>query len=271
MFPTTIGLPADRSGIYGQCQDWLQARGIGVYEPQRRHGDGTIFNEWTGTGYNFRPATITMLRQLDAPMLLHCGEYYYQQRPDILRRFAPMLPTMRKALADLGITNPWFMIDEPPHFALDAAGKQRYGWTQQIEDDVISFATAAMTAGFDVGVCVPGQWQYGYWEKRIAPSWWILHAAGNYAGYRIGACWLYNAPSYDNLPAMLDAQHATGYLQWSGVRTTKDGPVPILFDATGAPTPAAHQLVAQLSAPAPALTDAEKLRRLWAAHPELHQ
>lgn len=259
-----IGLPQDRAGIYGQAQDWLQAHGIGVYEPHRRFGDGTLFDEWNGpaVGFLFKPPTLAMLRQQSMNMLLHVSHYYYALKPIILRRAMPDLPAMRQALHNLGIKQPWFMIDEPPHSA-------RYGWTQTIENDVVGFAEAAMNAGFEIGVAVPGPSQYAFWEKRISPSWWILHANASWIDYDIGPCWLYNASSYVNLRASLEANHADGYLQWSGVATTVKGPVPILFDETGAPTYAALQLVAELNGP-PILTDAEKLARLWAAHPELH-
>lgn len=239
MILSCIGLPQDRSGIYGQCQDWLQNHGLGVYEPQRRYKEGTLPGEWNGAGFNWRPATVAMLRELHAPMLWHVGSYYYSTRPQILLNAIPHLRAMLEVLLDLGITYPWFLIDEPPHAV-------KYGWTQDVEDDVVSFADAALSAGFEVAVAIPGPTQYAFWQQRLDPSWWILHANANWAGIDTKDCWLYNAETYTHLAAQLRAAGAVGYLQWSGVRTTVNGPVPILFDAAGVATDAAWELVRQL-------------------------
>lgn len=287
MIQTAIGLPTDRKGVqaWGDAQDALHDAGMAPYMPQLRYGASynlaAAFDPITG-GLAYRkdhphgwtPAMIAETRRFEQPMVYSYGGYWYASKPGALAwggigQDALTLEQMTGYLSltldwfqQQGISQPWILIDEPPHHV-------KYGWTQAIEDRVVKFTKAAMTAGWTVGAAIPGPTQLNFWRGRIAPTRWILaakHSRSEY-GTLSGECWLYNAGTYDGLGKRMKVEGWTGYLQWSGVATTKKGPVPNLFDASGAPTPAAAQLISELAIaehppvepPVPIPGDAERI------------
>lgn len=242
MMLSAIGLPTDRSGVYGQVQDWLQAHGLGVYVPQVRHGESTNIGgpEWDAAteGLRWKPATIQMMTGLRAPMVFAYGNYWYNTNPRVLNwdgrdqdectpaELAGYLAHTYAWLLDRGVSGAWILVDEPPHHPT-------YGWTQEIESRVVKFVEAAQTAGFGVGVAMPGPTQLRFWQGRLTPDWWIVNDKHGAPVWRplLGTadCWLYNAATFAGLGKRLREVRAFGYLHWSGVQTTKTNPLPVMF------------------------------------------
>lgn len=296
MIPTAIGTRTkDNNQTQSTLmQSWLENHGLSVYTPQLRHGEAANLSaEWDAAtgGLKWRPATIAHLASLPpGQMLMSYNWYFYGsnwrtvawegRNQDELQvvEMARYLDLNRKWLEAEGIMQPWIHIDEPPHL-------EKYGLSPAIEDRVIRFATACLWAGWDVWVTVPHPAALAYWVDRLPEATgYILHESHDWAAWAARVdqmpsdVWLYNvrAASLPNLAARLRQYNATGMLMWSAVPWTKGNDMPLLFDlsdpAKATPTDAAWQLLRQVQAydARPPLSEADKLARLWAAHPELH-
>lgn len=290
MIQTAIGLTTDRKGVavYGKIQDWLWKNGFSPYLPQMRHA--TSYNiglaydpaakglakSASNGAYGWTPEMIAEVKRFEGmgQMVFAYGAYYYLSKPgalewlceDGVRRNQDKLPRatlvtyLRNTLQwfiKVGIKNPYFFVDEPPHHADDDGDGSTYGWTQEVEARIVKFIECAQEAGWPVYVATPNPSSLAFWlgrgtfpngKPRITPDVWILNAdPANKEHYPIDVIngarsgngakvWLYNADNYVDgenrtvgMAKYMQYMGATGYLDWSATDTTKQRPrVPML-------------------------------------------
>ena len=236
---STIGIStyANASDDYNAVQDWLHDHGLQPYTPQL----GELANQNIATQYDdvtvgltWAQAAVDEVKRFPHPMIFDYGEYWYKTSPTALTwtiggspvtqdamtlgELTTVLTNTRAWFQAVGITNPWMLIDEPPHGTAP-------DWTIDIENRVIKFTAAAVAAGFKVGVAVPGPTQLAYWRSRLSPTRWILaakHERNEYAtNLPAGEIWLYNRTNkaagkpMAGLAQQMRDFGATGYLHWS--------------------------------------------------------
>lgn len=244
MMHSALGLPQDRSGVYGEVQRHLAGRGLGVYLPQLLTGEsaniGLEYDPVTG-GLVWKPATLVMMRNVQAPMVFAYGAYWYSSSPRVLRwqdkaggyrsqdelmtaEISGYLRNTNNWLVSQGIRNAWVLVDEPPHLA-------RYGLTPELEARVVKFCNAVKQSGMGVAIATPNPTHLDFWRQRVNPSWWIVQDGGTFG--RMPGCWLYNARTFVGLAERMRTLGAVGYLQWSAVQTTKTNPLPVCVQVDG--------------------------------------
>lgn len=265
-------------------QTWLEAHGISVYLPQRRHNEADNLSvEWDAAtgGLRWQPATVNHLALLPAGQMVMAYNAYYQGAggvmtwrtvgwPDpanlakrltqdelTLAQMTAYLTGIRIWLEGNGIGCPLIFVDEPPH-RFDGPIPSKYGWSPECEARVVKWVTACLKAGFMVLVAMPGPSQLRFWAARLPGGvTWALNEAHPLAEYdalpKGAAVWVYNvrAASWPRLANVLASYNAVGLLQWSAVPWVKDNELPLLFDISGTasvPTDAAWVLLEQLQA-----------------------
>lgn len=257
---TSVGITLDSStfntAYYRMYQDWLLDNGFGVYLPQlARLTSKNIFSQYSGTtlGLTWSTTVQAEVKRMPRPMVFHYNNYYsetnpasvafqingvnYNQNTATLEQLTFVLGNIRTWLVSKGITTPYIMIDEPPP-------DTNQDWTQAIEDRIIKFCTAAMTAGWDVGVAIPSGSSWNYWKTRLSPSIWIFNAKYATTVYSVYGLpeteiWGYNRTGQINnvntptvgLADWMRTIGASGYLLWSMNDNT--GTLPIVVETAG--------------------------------------
>lgn len=251
----------DRDNLfYGSAQDLIQSAGWDVYMPQLRYqasyNIATALRPASGT-LSWDKAAVTEMTRFPHAMVFSYGGYYYgdarvkedgtvSPNPNALawRGLDGVLRTqdaisatemetrLKQTLGwfvSQGVKNPWIFVDEPPHYAVDASGAQRYGWSPAVEARVVKFIGAAVGAGWRIGVAIPGPSQLRFWYSRIKPTFWILGDGPDYMSsvsqLKSGEeRWLYNADEATGLRDRLTNAKASGLLMWTATNPTRQKP-----------------------------------------------
>lgn len=268
MPPTAIGLGSASSmriGVRRNLQAYLARVGLQPYFPQLAYE--TTYNLWkqadAQTGkLNWKERTWDAVRAFPNPLLFSYNRYYYTTRPDALRlggiaqddlSWQQASKHMALVLDDLhnhGVKAPWLLVDEAPH-----EGSPR--WTQAQDYRILRLLSAAVYAGWTVGIACPSGSHVSYWAKRVRGiDRWLLNAKNPISDYRAGLriargdggkkeVWLYNARDLSNLATQMKTYGAVGYLYWS--IEAKSNPLAVIGLTAWGKLPAMDVLLAQLA------------------------
>lgn len=246
--------------FYGSAQDLIQSVGWDVYMPQLRYqasyNIATALRPASGT-LSWDKEAVTEMTRFPHAMVFSYGAYYYGDtkikedgtigpNPSALSwRGLDGTPRTQDAISasemetrlkqtlgwfiSQGVKNPWIFVDEPPHYAVDINGNQRFGWSPTVEARVKKFIGAAVGAGWRVGVAIPGPSQLRFWYSRIKPTFWILGDGPDYMSSvsqlkSSEERWLYNTDEATGLCDRLTASNSSGVLEWTATNPTRQKP-----------------------------------------------
>lgn len=239
MIPIVVGLEsgADRTPVHDEIQDAFWRIGMGVYYPQAAglgYPSYNLAQQWDcdRQALDWMADAVVEAERFLNPMVGHFPKYFWGDRVDgqkspnpgayafcgigqdrlALEELTAYLRLMRNWLIAHEITEPWYMVDEPPNPANPA-------FSDTVVARITKFVTAAVNAGWTVGVCYATPQAHDFWKDILPAQRVILNAKysrTDYGATRAGEVWLYNRRgSFDGLAEQLREFRASGYLHWS--------------------------------------------------------